>query len=181
MTTDRIWILGAPDHEMELIESILRECGERIEYATVWRDGVRRRVTPADAYAPDVEIGEGLRGLRATAYMVECAPAVLVGSAIDGIDWAGEVVTIDHHRPGDPGYGQPPKDFMAASSIGQVIAELATTRWWREETPDGRVFFPSETPIERAGWRTLSGGSHHDHDSPWGIDGIGEYTADAFG
>lgn len=120
----RIWVLGAPDPEMELIESILRACGEHVEYATVWRDGVRRRVTPAEAYAADVEIGEGLRGLRATAYMVECAPAVLVGSSVDGIDWAGEAVTIDHHRPGDPGYGRPPSEFLPASSIGQVLAIL---------------------------------------------------------
>lgn len=123
--TNRIWVLGAPDPEMELIERLLRQCGERIEYATVWRDGVRRRVTPAEAYAPDVEIGAGLRGLRATAYMVECAPAVLVGSAIDGIDWAGAAITIDHHRPGDPGYGRPPSEFLPASSIGQVIEHLA--------------------------------------------------------
>src|SRR5690554_6037863 len=123
--TDRIWVLGAPDPEMEMIERLLVEAGERIEYATVWRDGVRRRVTAAEAYAPDVEIGAGLRGLRATAYMVECAPAVLVGSSVDGIDWAGAAITIDHHRPGDPGYGRPPAEFLAASSIGQVIAELA--------------------------------------------------------
>lgn len=122
--TDRIWVLGAPDPEMKVIESILRARGERVEYATVWRDGVRRRVTPAEAYAPDVEIGEGLRGLRATAYMVECAPAVLVGSSVDGIDWAGAAITIDHHRPGDPGYGRPPKEFFEASSIGQVLAVL---------------------------------------------------------
>src|SRR5690606_25570965 len=108
--TDRVWVLGASDPEMETIERLLRDCGERLgrgggerlEYAAVWRGGGRRRVTPAEAYAADVEIGEGLRGLRATAYMVECAPAVLVGSSVDGIDWAGETVTIDHHRPGDP-------------------------------------------------------------------------------
>jgi len=110
---------------MEMIEKLLRDCGERVEYATVWRDGVRRRVTPAEAYAPDVAIGEGLRGGRETAYMVECAPAVLVGSSFDGIDWAGVAVKIDHHRPGDPGYGRPPAEFLPASSIGQVIAELA--------------------------------------------------------
>lgn len=120
-----IWILGASDPEMEAIETLLRACGERVEYATVWRDGVRRRVTPAEAYAPDVEIGEGLRGLRATAYMVECAPAVLVGSSVDGIDWAGVAITIDHHHPRDPGYGLPPTEFLPASSLGQVIAELA--------------------------------------------------------
>src|SRR5690606_17622384 len=125
MMTDRIWVLGAPDPEMELIESILRGAGEHVEYATVWRAGGRRRVTPAEAYAADVEIGEGLRGLRATAYMVECAPAVLVGSSVDGIDWAGVAVAIDHHRPGDLGYGRPPAEFLPASSIGQVIAELA--------------------------------------------------------
>ena len=136
----RVWVLGAPDPEMELIESILRACGEHVEYATVWRDGVRRRVTPAEAYAADVEIGEGLRGLRATAYMVECAPAVLVGSSVDGIDWAGEAITIDHHRPGDPGYGRPPEEFLPASSLGQVIAVLGqvTTypaEWQRVAVP----------------------------------------------
>src|SRR5690554_2562117 len=124
MMTDRIWVLGAPDPEMEMIERLLVDAGEHVAAATVWRDGVRRRVTPAEAYAADVAIGEGLRGMRATAYMVECAPAVLVGSSVDGVDWAGAAVKIDHHRPGDPGYGRPPSDFLPASSIGQVIAEL---------------------------------------------------------
>src|SRR5690606_9451731 len=77
---------------------------------------------------------------------------------------------------GDPGHGRPPEEFMAASSIGQVIADLATQRTWREETPGGSVYFPTETPIKLAGWRTLLGGSHHDHDSTWGIDEIGEYS-----
>ena len=31
----------------------------------------------------------------------------------------------DHHRPGDPGYGRPPAEFMGASSLGQVIVQLA--------------------------------------------------------
>src|SRR5690606_34536203 len=114
MITDCIWVLGAPDPEMEMIERLLVDAGEHVEYATVWRDGGRRRVTPAEAYAPDVAIGDGLRGLRATAYMVECAPAVLVGSSIEGIDWAGVAIKIDHHRPGDPGYGRPPAEFLPA-------------------------------------------------------------------
>lgn len=135
MTTDRIWVLGAPDPEMEMIERLLVDAGERVEYATVWRDGARRRVTPAEAYAPDVEIGAGLRGLRATAYMVECAPAVLVGSAVDGIDWSGTAITIDHHRHGDPGYGRPPAEFLPASSIGQVISVLAKTGALRRAIP----------------------------------------------
>lgn len=127
MTTDRIWVLGAPDPEMEIIERLLRECGERVEYAMVTRNGERRRVMPSEAYAPDVEIGSGLRGLNSTAYMVECAPYVLAGPSID---WTGVAITIDHHRPGDPGYGRPPAEFMAASSIGQVVAELARLDLW---------------------------------------------------
>jgi hypothetical protein len=35
------------------------------------------------------------------------------------------VVRVDHHRPGDPGFGREPRDFLAASSIGQVAAALA--------------------------------------------------------
>src|SRR5690606_9299299 len=48
-----------------------------------------------------------------TVYAVEC-----IGELPEG--W----IRIDHHRPGDPGYGCPPSVFFPASSIGQVIAEL---------------------------------------------------------
>src|SRR5690606_3726094 len=47
-------------------------------------------------------------------YAVECIDVLPDG-------W----VRVDHHRPGDPGHGRPPAEFMAASSIGQVIVELA--------------------------------------------------------
>jgi len=35
-----------------------------------------------------------------------------------------EVVIVDHHAPGDPGYGLPPEKFWEASSIGQVFSLL---------------------------------------------------------
>src|SRR5690606_16260759 len=35
-----------------------------------------------------------------------------------------EFRVIDHHRPGDPGYGKPPAEFFSASSIGQVLKHL---------------------------------------------------------
>lgn len=163
MRQNRIWILGAPDPEMELIEELLRKCGETVVYAT---DESGRRVHPGNAYrCPVPEVPED-----STVYAVEC-----IGELPEG--W----IRIDHHRPGDPGYGRSPDEFLPASSIGQVIAELATMRWWREETPEGNVYFPWEIPIEPAGWRTLPGGSHHDHDSKWGIDEVGEYTVDAYG
>src|SRR5690606_1144896 len=106
MRRNRIWVLGASDPEMELIEFILRKCGEEIIYAA---DESGLRVHPGNAYrCPVPEVPEG-----ATVYAVEC-----IGELPEG--W----VRIDHHRPGDPGYGCPPSTFFPASSIGQVITEL---------------------------------------------------------
>src|SRR5690606_34885663 len=108
MTESRLWLLGAPDPEMEMIEGLLRECGETVVYATT---GDGERVTAATAYrCPVPEVPDGV-----VVYAVECVDVLPDG-------WW---VRIDHHRPGDPGYGRPPSEFLAASSIGQVIAELA--------------------------------------------------------
>lgn len=109
MKADRIWILGALDPEMELIENLLRQCGEEFMYVT---DEYGQRVHPGNAYhcpVPEVPADS-------TVYAVECIDELPAG-------W----IRIDHHRPGDPGYGRPPQEFMTASSIGQVIAELAKT------------------------------------------------------
>jgi hypothetical protein len=103
----RVWVLGAPDPEMEMIEKLLRDSGETVVYATM-PDG--QRVRPETAYrCPVPEVPEG-----ATVYAVECIDVLPDG-------W----VRIDHHRRGDPGYGRPPEEFLPASSLGQVIAELA--------------------------------------------------------
>jgi len=105
----RVWILGASDPEMEAIEALLREAGEDIWLA---EDGYGKRVNVGNAYradparcpdfAPDekifVECGFGFN------YRASCPP----------------LAVVDHHRPGDPGYGKPAKDFWQASSIGQV-------------------------------------------------------------
>lgn len=159
MTTPRLWILGAPDPEMEAIECLLRTCGEPVAYATVFRDGTRRRVRPAEAYASDVAIGDDIRGLSVRAYAVECRPAVLYGAASDGIDWGRNVVTIDHHTPGDPGYGRPPAEFLPASALGQVIAELARLRilpWPRHRRTD--YYLPTgllKYGVPGAGWEVV--------------------------
>src|SRR5690606_41990813 len=68
------------------------------------------RVTPATAYGgplPEVPAGS-------TVYAVECIDVLPDG-------W----VRIDHHRPGDPGYGRPPHEFLSVSSVGQVVVVLA--------------------------------------------------------
>jgi len=49
------------------------------------------------------------------------------GPALAGIP-AEPLVVIDHHRPGDPGYSRRPADFLAGSSLGQVIVWLARQR-----------------------------------------------------
>src|SRR5690606_33115174 len=105
-----IWILGAPDPEMAMIERLLAEVGERVVHAL---EGGGQRVHPGSAYRAEALSAPVPDG--APVYAVECGgPAIPAGA-----------VVIDHHRPGDPGYGRPPKEFMSASSIGQVIAELA--------------------------------------------------------
>src|SRR5690606_12380440 len=110
MRRDRIWILGAPGPEMAMIERLLAEVGERGGAAP---DETAQRVRPGSAYrvvALSAPVPDG-----ATVYVVECGgPAIPAGA-----------VVIDHHRPGDPGYGRSPAGFLPASSIGQVIAELA--------------------------------------------------------
>ena len=112
---NRLWILGAPDPEMQAIETLLRECGERVAYAL---DERGERVHAGNAYAdgctwyspeqPDPTAPGAVAGEDYTLYCVECAPT------------ARDRVRIDHHRPGDPGYGRPPSEFMPASSLGQV-------------------------------------------------------------
>lgn len=106
MTTT--WVLGAPDPEMAAIERLLRDRGRAVAYATTGG----ARVHPGSAYQADgtepaVAPGSDL-------VLVECALPGLVEGAR----------TIDHHRPGDPGYGLPPRAYLQASSLGQVLMRL---------------------------------------------------------
>lgn len=120
MARTRLWILGAADPEMALIERLLIEAGECVAYAL---DATGERVHPGSAY----------RGVSHR-YVTDCGPAdepetwYLVECDVP-IPPAAEVVRIDHHREGDPGYGRPPAEFADAASVGQVWAVLhpATT------------------------------------------------------
>lgn len=73
-----------------------------------------------------------------TVYWVECRAAdghvIVSGSYVE--------FAIDHHRTGDPGYGRPPEEFLSASSIGQVIAELARFGRLPEPAEGGRMDAP---------------------------------------
>lgn len=128
-TLSRIWVLGAPDPEMEAIETLLRECGEQVAYALDGADRVRADRAYAGTsvrYATDC----GEAGHTESWYLVECAVPVPDTST---------VTRIDHHRPGDPGYGRPPSEFLSASSLGQVIAQLAHLDRLPETWPWGEV------------------------------------------
>lgn len=165
----RLWILGAADPEMQAIEALLRECGETVGYAT---DDVGCRVTPRNMYRAthvDTPDSDPVDAAAHECYLVECAVA----------DVAGKV--LDHHRPGDPGYGRPPSEFLAASSIGQVIAELARMwnlrrRWdgvrYRGLGWDGSVEDGIGEGLTEGEYRYGRWGTHTD-----GIDGLEYGTA----
>jgi len=132
---DRVWILGGADPEMEAIEGMLIQCGERVCFAM--RDGERVRGGGAygagiEAWDPNAHLDQGRTDtdLAGTVYVVETdgPREFLQLRQIIGNHFAAPesiaVVRIDHHRPGDPGYGHGPEEFFDASSIGQVLSEL---------------------------------------------------------
>jgi hypothetical protein len=89
--------------------------------------GTAYRADPIDFGADDV-------------VLVECQPYT---SPVD-------TLVVDHHRPGDPGHGRPPAQYLSASSIGQVIAALA------ELAARGDARLPD-------GWRITRGRTYTDH------------------
>lgn len=101
---------------MEAIEQLLCECDETVAHAMVGM----RAVNASNAYYADCPYGvQGGMGESLThVYRVECRWDHSYESLQCGVS------VIDHHHPGDPGYGRPPEEFLAASSIGQVIQEL---------------------------------------------------------
>jgi len=105
-----MWVLGADDLEMTTIEGLLLRSKERMEYAM---DNLSKRVTSASAYKVEKISEDALKSHQV--YFVECG---LGNSKNFG-------TKIDHHRPGDPGYGLRVMEFMKAASIGQIISELA--------------------------------------------------------
>jgi len=134
--TNRLWVLGADDPEMSAIEALLTECGEQIVHATV--NG--QRVHPGNAYRADLPIADQA---YTHLYYVECAAHEIR---------MHHYSSIDHHRPGDPGYGMPPAEFLRGSSLGQVIAELARLDIALDELP---------------GWEPVSCFAGEESDAHW--------------
>lgn len=131
MTNNTLYVLGAEDPEMVAIESRLRGAGLPVVYA---RKG-GKRVIPGTAYKADA-VSASLDGLTSddTVVLVECdLPGCFSG---DPSPW---IVSIDHHRPGDIGYGRPPEEYAQASSLGQLLCLLG-----REPTPEERLVMAAD-------------------------------------
>jgi hypothetical protein len=112
-----IALVGSSDPEQVAYCHLLMAAGIPVAFATI----AGRKVSPGEAYradGADAPIPPGSRVLR-----IECdaAPGTPLADTLS----ACEVVVVDHHRPGDPGHGRAPEDFLAASSLGQVISLLA--------------------------------------------------------
>lgn len=170
--TDRLWILGASDPEMAAIEALLHQCGEQVAYAL---DERGERVRGGNAYGGWAMPSAWGRAV----YLVECDPRrtghlrrgpdrePFIPAAHDNEDERPILkMLIDHHRPGDPGYGRPPAEFLLASSIGQVISELARL---------GRLPWASTrrrcgTPARSSRIRWLNAGQGERNRSGWVVD-----------
>lgn len=102
-----VFVLGAPDPEMEEIARVLDGLG--LPYVFAMHRG--RRVTPEVAYAAD-----GLSEIVAVG-----AKLCFVECGVKGLAYQD---LLDHHRPGDPGFGKAPECYMEGSSLGQLLSKL---------------------------------------------------------
>ena len=116
-----MWILGARDPEMTRIEEVLFE--QEIEYK--WARRGRRPVNADTAYRANIPPD--------ALVCVECGPAP-----------EGAVI-IDHHRPGDPGYGVAPEEYLAGSSLGQTLRALGV-----EPEPDDLIIAAADHCLRAA-------------------------------
>jgi len=100
------FVLGAPDHEMVEIEHLCKEFGFSYAYATYQG----KTVHTYEAY--------NANGVS-TKTIPEDSQIVFVECQVFGLK---ESFRIDHHHPGDPGYGKQPEKFLEGSSIGQFLS-----------------------------------------------------------
>jgi hypothetical protein len=149
------FVLGAPDPEMQEIERIARSVGAAVGYATHHGE----RVRPETAYQADEVKGFDLAAAchcGGEIVAVECGPSEgctdwgwictgLVPGAESEVDCAAFVRRVDHHRPGDPGYGRPPSEYLSGSSLGQVLALLGL-----EPTPEQRFIAAADHCLSAA-------------------------------
>lgn len=119
------FILGAADPEMTRIEKVLRTFGARVIYAAFeGSDGSVARCHGGVAYkATHLLEGDSVLSPAATvvSYLRDTHTPVWVECGIPGASRSPESsYVLDHHNPGDPGYGGAPVLYWESSSLGQL-------------------------------------------------------------
>lgn len=113
------FILGALDPEMIMIEKLLTEHNIPFEVAQVYKDSKLKRANHAECYRSKMSDGVVYPKPQRNDVWIECEP---VGGkkAITAV--GGRF--IDHHYPGDLGYGMSAQQHADASSIAQLCTFL---------------------------------------------------------
>lgn len=102
-----IFVLGAPDPEMQEIERVLTEHGYPFVYATRGPSG--KRVQASTAYGTRYVSGP---------VPVHTHKVVFVECTVYGLHCD---FVVDHHQEGDPGHSKLPHEYMQGSSLGQLL------------------------------------------------------------
>jgi hypothetical protein len=147
-----------PDPESEAIRQLLREAGQSM--AGSWEDPAVHQARYAGGCIVAIERDDWPEW-----------------ASVESGDCAAVIVRVDHHAPGDPGYGAPPRAFLAASAVGQVVAHLARAgslpASWPRLGPSGTTLtaHPSEVRLvplrDGHGVQWLIHDPTHSGDEPW--------------
>ncbi|MEE4465149.1 hypothetical protein V2S84_24010, partial [Azotobacter chroococcum] len=105
-----LFVLGARDPEMVIIEGLVRSAGHKVAYAMAGE----RRVYAGNAYAAERTSARPGQH-RGPVVWVECA---LADRAVP------RDLVVDHHHAGDPGFSMPAERFWEGASLGQVCTLL---------------------------------------------------------
>jgi len=154
MKKNMLVVFGPADPEQVAAEPLVVAAGGAVAYAcTLDADGRCVRVHPGNAYeatgyflASDPLAYHGWPAWEDVTHLFECAP----GDTSEYL--APDVIRLDHHRPGDAGYGRPPAEFLEASSIGQLVSYLAANGLWRGEPLSSSSHAPGSMNWDGSWW-----------------------------
>jgi hypothetical protein len=121
------FLLGAQDPEMREIERVITAAGRHYAHAT-HKGG---RCSPSNAYVASGAAMVSRDKVVRPFVVLPKAPLVMVECSLLQHQ---PVARVDHHNPGDPGYDKRPEEYLAGSSIGQVLRLLDM-----EATPTQRL------------------------------------------
>jgi len=162
--TQSTFLLGAQDPEMREIQRVIAAAG--MKYLHAARDGIR--CSARNAYLANGAVVAGRDQTSREAVVLPHAALIMVECHLLG---HVPVARVDHHYPGDPGYDRPPQQYLAGSSLGQVLTLLerepdntqrliaagdhCLTAAYQGQCPD---VDPHELLFLRASWRASMSG-----------------------